>query len=180
MKYSLDNTKELIEDLRKGGKEAFDFLFTSLFERLVHYIMGLTGNRFEAEDIVQHTFLKLWEDHKSLNITTSIKNYLYRSCHNRFIDVYRREQKRFQLSDMIYYTTMLEEEEKDEETRQVQKQKLNRAIANLPPKSREVFELSKFRGLKYAEIASRLNISIKTVENHMSKALKLIKQQVND
>lgn len=178
MNYSLDNTSELIIDLKRGNKKAYDFIFATLFIKLVHYIMGLTGDRHKAEDIVQHVFMKLWENRSSLDINTSIKNYLYRSSHNRFIDLYRQEQKQFRLSDMIYYKTQMEEEEVDDGQISLEKQKLRAAIEKLPPKRKEIFKLNKFRGLEYTEIATQLNISVKTVENHMGKALKLIRDEV--
>lgn len=169
MKYSLENNTELINALQSGNEEAFKFIFEVLYDDLVRYVFSLCNDRAKAEDIVQGTFVKIWEQHRSLAINSSVKSYLFRSCHNRFINSLRRDKNTVSLSDHIYLESFLEDETQQKEA-PGNYETLRKAIDSLPPRCKEVFTLHKFEGMKYRDIAYKLNISVKTVENQISRA----------
>jgi RNA polymerase sigma-70 factor (ECF subfamily) len=124
----------------------------------------------QAEEIVNDVFMKIWTDGPSIHIDSSLKSYLYKAVINRSLNALnknKREPVRLEISDIQnegYEISQMEENEL--------MLKLYAAIDGLPEKCRQVFELSRFEELKQQEIADRLGISIKTVKNHITIALK--------
>lgn len=167
--------KKLIKKLRQGKAKAYKHLFSEYYDWLCNYIFNLCGDRSLSEDIVQETMTKLWEKRKTILITSSLKNYLFKSCHNQFLQHIRKEKMQFDTLDKIRWDaiaeTTLENDNYD-----YKMDKLIKLIDQLPPRCKEVFVKNKLENKKYREIAIDMDISIKTVEKQMSKALLFLKQ----
>lgn len=167
----------ILEALRNGDESAFDALFRSLYAPLCRYATGLTGGDADvAEDLVQQAFVKLWERRATLEVQFSLRAYLYKMVHHRALNRMRahRTRERYQSEMMrnpfnIYH---LPDPDLSEQ--------LHKALDTLPPQCRQIFELSRFEELKYREIADHLELSIKTVETQMGKALRLMRQHLAD
>jgi RNA polymerase sigma-70 factor (ECF subfamily) len=115
------------------------------------------------------------EKRVALDLSTSLKSYLFTSVHNRSLNVIR-DRKKFTSAEM---PDVAGEWDVSAQIESMELEgKIREAIDSLPEKCREVFELNRFEGLKYSEIATRLGISVKTVENQMSKALKILREQL--
>jgi RNA polymerase sigma-70 factor (family 1) len=168
------------EALRRGDESAFDAVFRKYYEPLCHYAMGLTnGDPDEAEDLVQQAFVKLWEKRTSLDIAWSVKSYLYKMVHNAALNRIRHAKTREKYHQ--FNAQPLENaHEMPEDTLPELRQKFQKALQELPPQCRNIFELSRFEELKYREIAEQLQISIKTVETQMGKALKMMRLHLSD
>ena len=129
----------------------------------------------DAREVVHKVFIALWEKREEIDLAKSLKSYLFTSVHNRSLNVLR-DRKKFSGEELPEVagdwdvSTQIESMELEE--------KIREAIQSLPEKCRQVFELNRFEGLKYSEIAEKLNISIKTVENQMSKALKILREKL--
>lgn len=177
-KYSFEHNQRLILHLQDGDKECFRYVFEKLIEPLTAFIYTYTRDEDLAQDIVQHSFMRLWEKRASLDPNASLKTFLFTISRNRFIDLYRKDKKHVYLTDTLYLEAVLETEELNEEDLKPRLDKIDRAIDNLPKKCREVFLLKRQHNLKNKEIAQYLNVSVKTVEDHISRALRLIRQQV--
>jgi RNA polymerase sigma-70 factor, ECF subfamily len=171
--------KNAIEALRQGDRQVFDALFRAYYEPLCNYACAMTGDMDEAEDVVQERFFKVWEKREELTINYSIKAYLYKMVYNACLNKVRNEKT--QAKYKAHNATFLEENPvyQLDFTSEVQ-QNVQRAIASLPDQCRRVFELNRFEELKYREIADQLGLSIKTVENHIGKALRLLREQLAD
>jgi len=172
---------ETIKALQNGDHLAFGQLFDSSYEALCRYAYSILRDIDEAEDVVQKTFCKLWDQRETLNIQSSISSYLYRIVHNDCINTIQ-QTTRHQEHNLSYISAMnntgnstMEHIENSD----LQKA-INSALAGLPPQCRRVFEMSRIEQLSYAEIATQLNISTNTVENHISKALKLLRVELKD
>mgnify|MGYP000442257287 FL=1 len=144
------------------------------------YANNLARDHFESEDIVQNVIVKLWQRRNKLSEDISIKNYLYKSVYNEFVDSYRKhvavsalEKKYIEGLDTFYET-------KDLKDTLPLKVIIEKEIEQLPLKCKETFLLSKQDGLTYTEIAEYRNISINTVENHMSKAFSVLREKLKD
>lgn len=173
------NDHELLEQLRHGNEAAFDAIFCAYYARLVHLAQTMLHERSPAEELAQDVMLELWRRRESLTVDTSLHGYLFRATRNRTLN-YLRHEKVVQRS--AGYAAQesaappagdrgLVEAEIDSDIR--------KALDNLPPRCREVFELSRVHGLKYAEIAETLDISIKTVEAQMGKALRIMREKLS-
>ncbi len=160
-------------------EEAYRTLFFDFFPSLCVFARRYIEQRETCEDIVQDTFYKIWKNRKYIDINTSGRNFLITSVKNSCIDYLRRMEteqswqqkeklKRTSYSfDDLYSTVELEE-------------MLNKALSRLPANIREVFEKNRFEGKTYAEIAAEQNISVKTVESYMTKALKQLRIELKD
>jgi RNA polymerase sigma-70 factor (ECF subfamily) len=167
--------------LTAGDINAYEMLFKTYYKPLCNYAYTFIPDKDEAEEIVQSTFLSVWEKRTTLQIQTSVKPYLYAMVRNACLNVIKHEkikqkhateelalgQEGYESISQTVYGSELE--------RQIQ-----RAMEKLPEQCRLVFKLSRFEELKYAEIATELNISVKTVENQMGKALKIMREQLRD
>lgn len=171
----MDNT-DLIVRLRKDDAAAYTILFNDYYEWLCNYIYGLCRNRALSEDLVQDTMIKFWEKRKEIMITTSLKSYLFKACHNQFLLHLRQNKVKVDFLDTIHWEVMAEARDTQSVSQAPKLEKLHFLISKLPPRCREVFILNKLERRKYREIAEDLNISIKTVENHMSKALNFLRE----
>jgi RNA polymerase sigma-70 factor (ECF subfamily) len=126
--------------------------------------------------VVQKVFINLWERKQEVDLSSSMKSYLFTAVHNRSLNVIR-DRKKFSSGEMPEMagewdvSTQIESMELDAKIRKV--------IDGLPEKCREVFELNRFEGMKYTDIAAQLGISVKTVENQMSKALKILREKLS-
>ncbi|MFD2588904.1 RNA polymerase sigma factor [Croceitalea marina] len=167
------NEGVLIEKLRKGKPTAYKYLFSEYYQWLCNYIYNLSGNRSLSEDIVQEALISFWEKRERIIITTSLKSYLFKTCHNQFLQHLRTQKIKFDELDKIKWEA-LTEAAVEEET-EFKLAKLNILIDQLPPRCKEIFIQSKLEKKKYKEIALDLGISVKTVENQMSKALHFLK-----
>lgn len=154
-------------------KEYFIQHYRPLCLFALHYLKDIDN----AEDIVQDCFTELWERKDNQTNIADIKPYLYTMVRNRCIDVLRKES----LIDCNIEPSDLEGLISDEECeeRSYDEARMWTAIDSLPEKCREVFLLAKRDGMKYEEIADRMNISVNTVKNQMNKALKIIKEGVH-
>jgi RNA polymerase sigma-70 factor (ECF subfamily) len=126
--------------------------------------------------VVQEVFIKLWESRAEIRIKTSVKSYLFKSCHNKFIEKMRESTKETTLLETLKWETLskLQPEEGRVDNQKVEI--INVAIEQLSPKCREAFLLSRYNQLKYKEIGEVMGISVKTVEIHISKALSQLRQ----
>lgn len=168
----------LISELKKGNEQAYKYLYSNKYKDIVHYINGLTRDYDQAEDIVQDIIVKLWKNRNEIEITTSVKSYLYKASYYSFINEYKKDKRKESLSEKIQKTAILELIESDEEHTQQKLKYIAQIIEQLPPKRKEIFIMSKTEGLTYEEIASHLEISVKTIETQMSKALYEIRSQI--
>ena len=169
----------LAEQMKLGNSKAYDFLMNSFYQKLCGYAYTLSHDHAAAEDIVQDVFVKVWSNKKQINTSFSIKSYLYKSVYNEFINQYRKnkpvfflEKKYLESVDLVVENTR---ENLDELLQLVDKQ-----INELPPKCREIFLLNKKEGLTHLEISEHLNISIKTIEGHMTRAFKILRNKLHN
>ncbi|WP_214072741.1 RNA polymerase sigma-70 factor [Mucilaginibacter sp. dw_454] len=157
----------------------FEALFKAHFRELHAYAYSLVNDWDNAEELVQNLFLKLWERNDWAAIHTSVKSYLYKSVYHESLNLIRREKVhlRYQTLTKPAMENNTGDAAENLKLREVEKHLAN-ALNKLPEKCRAVFHLSRFEELKYQQIADQLNISIKTVETHMVKALKILRKEM--
>ncbi|MCR8668938.1 RNA polymerase sigma-70 factor [Aestuariibaculum sp. M13] len=166
---------DLIHRIKKDDSEAFDILFKEHYRTLVRYIRSLNNDLQLAEDVAQQVFINLWINRESIIINKSVKGYLFSAAYTTYINDYRKTRRRLDLLENFKseITAQHLSENKDDLEQKVKR--LKKLIETLPPICKKVLELNKFEGLKYEEIATKLNISKKTVESHMRVAFKKIR-----
>jgi RNA polymerase sigma-70 factor, ECF subfamily len=172
---------QLITTLQAGDITAFEMIFKNFYQPLCNYAYSFVQDRDEAEEIVQTTFLSVWEKRDNLSIHTGVKPYLYAMVRNASLNVLKHEKIKQQHAAV---ELAVAERSTESVTRTVMASELEerifKALNKLPEQCRLVFKLSRFEELRYAEIAEQLNISVKTVENQMGKALKIMREQLKD
>ncbi len=166
----------LFERIKKSDEKAFETLFRTYYPFLCQYATQLLREPSEAEEIVQELFVRLWERRKEINIETSVKNYLFRAVKNSCLNYLRHAKikSNYIPSEENFYV----DEEYDFQAELIKK--IEESIASLPDKRREIFRLSRQEGLKYKEIAAKLNVSVKTVETQMGIAIKSLRQKLTN
>ncbi|WP_257666246.1 RNA polymerase sigma-70 factor [Parapedobacter tibetensis] len=162
-----------------GHETAFEEAFKSNFKALHAYSYTILQDESMAEEIVQTVFLKLWENRERLSIHTSLRAYLYKSVYHESLNYlkHKKVQQKYMEGAVVEYKQ--KQTEMDMEDKELRRH-LKEALRQLPEKCRTVFQLSRFEELKYQEIADKLGISLKTVESHMGKALKLLRLKLSD
>lgn len=167
--------------LKEGDINAFEMFFRTYYQPLCNYAFSFIQDRDEAEEIVQSAFLSVWEKRKTLDIKTSLKSYLYTMVRNTSLNVIKHEKiKQRYVGEALAVEDRSHENVSQKVLSLELEEKIQRAMESLPEQCRLVFKLSRFEELKYSEIAEQLQISIKTVENQMGKALKIMREQLKD
>jgi RNA polymerase sigma-70 factor (ECF subfamily) len=165
----------------KLDKKAFEALFRTFFPSLVLFAKKFVPDQDTAKEIVHTVFLNLWEKRQQVDTGSPLKSYLFTSVHNRCLN-YIRDQKKFDRDEAHFQR--LDSTEFSNGVDRLEEQELEQRICDalqaLPEKCREIFMLNRFEGLKYAEIAQQLNISVKTVETQMSRALRILREKLID
>lgn len=154
--------------------------FREHFQGLLRYACAIVKEEVMAEEMVQNVFYKLWKGRDSLAISGSVASYLYRAVHNECLN-YQKHLKVKAAHQAHVARTMEHINNAAEKLRLKElEQRLDKALNELPEQCRTIFQMSRFEELKYMEIAGRLGISVKTVENQMGKALKLLRTKLAD
>lgn len=170
--------RETLARLRSGDSSAFDAIFRSEYGLLVGMAERLLGERALAEEVAQEVLMELWRRRESLVIEESLRAYLIRSARNRALNQLRHERVR---RDAAPYLDSPRSASPDA-PRKLEDAEIDaalyEAIASLPPRCREVFELSRVQRLRYGEIAVVLGVSTKAVEAQMGKALRILRERM--
>ena len=177
MKTSISQEeKNWISELKAGKEIALRKIFDSYYKYLVVTAYNIVNDQSKAKDLAQDVFYELWKKREKIQINTSLKAYLRRSVINRSLN-FIKSQKRFQFGDEALST---EWQSKENDAQQVLEgtdlqHMINRTIDALPEKCKLIFKMSRLEKFSHKEIAQQLNISTKTIENQMTKALKTLR-----
>lgn len=167
--------------IRQGDKKAYEVLFRAHYQALCGYARSVIKDADEAEEVVQTLFFNLWNKRESLEINTSLKSYLYRAAHNDCLNRLKHGKVKTMYAE--HYKGSYGQAYHDQAGQLHAKelgQRIEAAIGQLPEQCGNVFKLSRFENLRYNDIAEQLGISVKTVENHMGKALKILREELKD
>jgi RNA polymerase sigma-70 factor (ECF subfamily) len=174
-----------IELLKRGDKSAFENIYNEFFGIHYHLCLQYLHDEKAAEEIVQDTFLKLWEIRTTLNKQMNIQNYLYTITKNNCLNYLRNQRISIKhLENVKYLEMQFNYEALEKLGNYIQfeelKEKIEQAIDSLPEEICETFRLSRFEELSYKEIAEKQKVSIKTVEARISKALRILRIELKD
>lgn len=172
---SKENLSEILEKLQSDDQTILKSLFQEYYLPVCKSIYRFVKDKSTTEDIAQDVFIKFWEKRKKLNITSLVAAYLHRMGINEAIS-YLRRHKHFKSEEVIEYSVPNNIGSGESKLLQSELQdNVNKAIDSLPPKCRAIFQLSRYEELTYKEIAIKLDISVKTVENQMGRALRILR-----
>ena len=175
------NENILIDRLIIGENTAFELLFKFYYSGLVIYASTFILERDAAEGIIQEFFIHLWENHKKIKPSDSLKSYLFTSIKNRCLNLlkhkkikerYVEELENLSQNNLIYNSDIYIASELQE--------KITFVVNNLPNRCKEVFTMSRFKGLSNSEIAQKLEITKRTVETQISNAIKILRHELKD
>jgi len=170
------NVHEVQEAIKEGDEKAFELVFITYFNKVKYFIVGLIKSEEDAEELAQDIFVKLWLNRESVDFDKSLSSYLHTAARNATINFLKGKFVR----DSYVSDQLRQEEEKEsvEESYYAKETSLliKMAVSQMPEKRRAIFELSREKGLSNEEIANKLEISKKTVENQLSLALKEIRK----
>lgn len=158
--------------------QTFEEIFKENHAHCLAFATHYTGDAHEGEEIVQQVFLKLWEKRETIAITGQVRAYLFSAIRNTAISQWRKRSVRSE-KETFFSTTQDMATPVQSEVRELEAL-YQQALLSLPERCREVFVLSRQQNLKYSEIAETMNISVKTVENQMGKALKILHQELKE
>ncbi|WP_394991503.1 RNA polymerase sigma-70 factor [Emticicia sp.] len=168
--------QEIISAIRQGDERIFEATFRKYYQSLCNYANSILKEMDEAEEVVQNLFLSIWEKRTDLEISVSLKSYLYRAVHNHCLNRIKHLKIR---EEYQQYATNFYDSSYESVSQTVMKneleQKIEEAIRKLPEQCRLIFRMSRFDELKYHEIAKQLELSPKTIENQIGKALKFLR-----
>jgi RNA polymerase sigma-70 factor (ECF subfamily) len=172
---------EFVTGLRNNDELVFEKVFKDYYEVLCNYANNMICNIDDAEEIVQNMYLTIWEKRENVNIHTSIKSYLYKAVYNSCLNWMKHNRIRQKHGEATRHQTELYIDDSSEHLlgKELEEQ-IGLAINSIPKKCRTVFKLSRFENLTYSEIADQLNLSVKTVDNHMVKALRILRERLKD
>lgn len=170
------NEKELLERLAGGDEAAFTLLFNSYKDKLYAFVLYLSGSGATAEDVLQETFLKIWQNRSEMMKINNFNAYLFRMAQNRALNALRRHSLEALIIQKLRHQLPATANPGESVPGREVQELLHKVLEQLPPQQRRVFELSRNHELKYEEIAAEMNISASTVRNHMVQALKTIRQ----
>lgn len=164
--------------LSRKKKEKFSILFDKHYKKLYNYALKSLKEQEIAEELVQETFIKLWKNIDNIsNVDRSIESYLIITLKNKIIDHHRKNQTKEKHLNLY---TLNKDTYSEMDTEWELSEKINTIYSSLSIKTAEIFQLSREKGLSYKEIAAQKNISIKTVESHISKALSVFRKQLKN
>ena len=170
-----------LHNIRSGDEKAFELLFKAQYPILCGYARKYLDDFDQAEEIVQEMFFNFWQKREKVEINTSLEAYLFRSVRNSCLNYLKhlkiREQYKLANNQDI---RQKEQEIHDSVVALELQERIENVIDQLPTERKKIFKMSRFEELKYKEIAEKLNISVKTVEAEMSKALKFLRQHLSD
>jgi len=169
----------LIEGLKRRDKVVFDYIFNNFYSSLCAFSMQYLKYRNEVEDLVQNFFVALWMEAPHIQFRSSLKSYLFASVKNRCLD----HQKHQKIIEKYRTYILFSSESYDNQTEHYfaeseLRQAIQKSLAKLSPRCREIFELSRFNGLSNQEISVQLGITKRTVELQISKSLKVLRREL--
>lgn len=173
----MDQKKEIKEELRDHG--TFELVFSKYYKPLVVYANTFMKDIPESQDIVQQVFVSFWEKRESLQIHTSLNGLLYKAVYNVCLNRIKQQKTRMNHIQEIKMTSSFSTAGERVQEKELEK-KIHGAIDRLPEQCAKIFRMSRFEHLKYQEIADKLGLSVKTVENQMGKALKIMRESLKD
>ena len=177
----LNNDKELFLRIAENDEAAFRLLFEQYRERLFLFAWQLCHSAADSEEVVQDVFTRIWENREKLTAVESPRNYIYTMVRNRTLDLLSKIAKDKNLIKEVWANIS----EGSNETEQLlqaaeSKQLIEKAVSQLSPKKRKVFQLSRDEGLSHQEIAAQLGISVQTVKNIITEVLRQIKSFLSE
>lgn len=172
---------DLVNMIKAGNHLAFSELYQRYKIVLYLHIKKMLNNEDETKDIIQETFTYIWVNRLDLNISTSVKSYLYTTVRNKVLNVITHQKFENNYLNSLQNIIEIGEFSTDEKIRENELITLiERGIENLPAKMREVFELSRKYHLSHKQISEKLNISDKTVKKQISNAIKILRLEVRN
>lgn len=175
-------THILNSSLRRNEKEAWKSIFRDHYIELLYVSLSYKIDHDNAKDLVQSTFLKLWEHRVTIKDEFPVKSFLFTIHRNNCLDYLRRQktgqQHKTYVETVEWHSPSFSDTPHDQYTSNELEFQIIEAIAELPDRCRQVFEYSRFKGLKNTEIAELMDLSVKTVENQMTIALDKLRKKL--
>lgn len=171
---------DLITLLTQDDEAAFSELYIRYKDKLCYFCISLLKSREEANDIVQEIFIRIWESRYFINPDLSFSSFLYTMARNRILNYFRDADIDAKVKSILATRKVVEEEGVDSQMIYTEYQNiLQDAINLLSPQRQKIFTMSRIENMSHKEIAAQLNISVNTVQEHISEALKFIKNYFN-
>lgn len=179
---SMGEERLLLQQLKDGSYDSFKVLYERWVARLYQFALKLTKSESMAQEIVQESFIKIWEKHESINPEQSFKSFLFTIAYHKSINHFRTQIRQPLMGDYLEYTSALADEHTADQHLSMEHflRRLEEAKKKLTPRQRELFELSKEQDLSNAEIEERLGISNQAVRNRIAAAVKIIREEMKD
>lgn len=176
----LNDEKEVVRLLRESDERAFNVLFRFYSTRLYHFANSYLKSADESKEIVQETFIRIWERRESLDIEQSFSGFLFTVAHRMVLNRIRKQKTENQYKSLLLKndTKGIPETENNIISSELEKAKQD-ALFELPPRRRIIFEMIREQGMTYKEVAEKLNISVKTVEAQMAEAMKHLRARLS-
>lgn len=171
----------LIEGLERREKVIFDYIFNYYYSSLCAFSSQYINNRNQVEDLVQDFFVSLWIDAPHLQIKSSLKSYLFTAIKNRCLDFQKHQKVTEKYRKFILFSASADDDSTEHYFAESElRQAVQKSMEKLPPRCREIFEMSRVKGLSNQEISDQLNISKRTVELQISNSLKILRKELNE
>lgn len=173
--------EQLMIRTSNGDQKALELLFKKYYAQLVRFAKEILQNKDQAEDMVQEVFVKIWDKRERINIHTQIKSYLFVAVKNHCFNQLKVNERKYWMDETMEDDIRISTPDASAviDAKQLD-QKIKAAIEALPPKCGLIFKMSRFEEKSYKEIAEALELSVKTVENQMGKALSLLRSSLSD
>lgn len=175
-----NDERQLVSRLRVGDKKAFEEIFRKYREKIYYFAIRYYNSTEDAENVVQDVFIKLWDEREGVKEELSLNNYIYTIAKNHLFNIQRKKinEKAYRnyIIDHLVQTPNLE----NELIYADMKAGMDKIIDELPPQRKKVFIMSNIEGLSNKEVASILDLSVRTVEVHKSLALQTIRKALKN
>lgn len=175
------NEQHIVEAIKAGDRNAFEMIFRTWYKPLCNYAHSFLQDKDESEEVVQNTLVIVWEKRLQISVETSLRSYLFRSVRNSCLNAIKhrkvvREHEKYAVRN----SPVAEAQTGQKIISSELEKRIAEAMLVLPEQCQLVFRMSRLEELKYSEIAEQLGISVKTVENHMGKALRIMREELKD
>ncbi len=164
---------------KNSDEKTFQKIFEDMYKPLCHYANYILNDKDEAEEMVQNAFINAWQHRSEMNYNVSFKSYMYKAVKNSCLN----HIKHLKVRELYAADHMATHNEAETINLTLQKElqnAINTAIEGLPEQCKIIFKMSRYQEMKYSQIATELNISPKTVENQMGKALKIMREKLRE